>query len=51
MIAPDEFIPLAETSGLMHRLTAYVMDKALGQVAQWRSEGLDVADGGERLRA
>ena len=43
MIPPDEFIPLAETSGLMHRLTAYVVDKALAQVAQWRTEGLDVA--------
>ena len=25
-IPPDEFIPLAETSGLMHRLTDYVID-------------------------
>jgi diguanylate cyclase (GGDEF)-like protein len=42
-IPPDEFIPLAETSGLMHRLTAFVIDAALAQVAQWRSEGLTVA--------
>jgi len=42
-IPPDEFIPLAETSGLMHRLTAFVIDEALGQVAQWRAEGLEVA--------
>jgi EAL domain-containing protein (putative c-di-GMP-specific phosphodiesterase class I) len=41
-IAPDEFIPLAETSGLMHRLTSYVIDKALSQVAEWRTQGLDV---------
>jgi len=42
-IPPDEFIPLAETSGLMHRLTDFVVDTALGQVAAWRSEGLPVA--------
>ncbi len=42
-IPPDEFIPLAETSGLMHRLTDFVIDTALAQVALWRSEGLPVA--------
>ena len=42
-IPPDEFIPLAETSGLMHRLTEYVVDRALAQVAEWRKQGLDVA--------
>ena len=42
-IPPDEFIPLAETSGLMHRLTEFVIDTALAQVAQWRAEGLAVA--------
>jgi diguanylate cyclase (GGDEF)-like protein len=42
-IPPDEFIPLAETSGLMHRLTAYVIDTALAQVARWRDEGFLVA--------
>jgi diguanylate cyclase (GGDEF)-like protein len=42
-IPPDEFIPLAETSGLMHRLTDFVIDTALAQVARWRAEGLPVA--------
>jgi diguanylate cyclase (GGDEF)-like protein len=42
-IPPDEFIPLAETSGLMHRLTSYVIDHALAQVAAWRDEGFLVA--------
>jgi diguanylate cyclase (GGDEF)-like protein len=41
-IPPDDFVPLAETSGLMHRLTAFVLDAALGQVAAWRAEGLVV---------
>ena len=43
LLAPDEFIPLAEHTGLIAPLTAYVLDKALGQVAEWRGEGLDVA--------
>ncbi|MFI5099317.1 MAG: putative bifunctional diguanylate cyclase/phosphodiesterase [Actinomycetes bacterium] len=41
-IPPDEFIPLAETSGLMHRLTAFVIDTALAQVAAWHAEGMVV---------
>jgi diguanylate cyclase (GGDEF)-like protein len=42
-IPPDDFIPLAETSGLMHRLTEYVIDRALAQASVWRKMGLDVA--------
>ncbi|WP_297081467.1 bifunctional diguanylate cyclase/phosphodiesterase [uncultured Demequina sp.] len=42
MIAPDEFIPLAENSGLIFPLTAYVLDEALGQQAQWRAQGYDL---------
>ena len=41
-IAPDEFIPLAERTGLIVPLTAYVVDRALAQVAEWSREGLDV---------
>ena len=41
-VPPDEFISIAETSGLMPRLTEYVLDVALRQVAQWRAEGLTV---------
>ena len=44
MIPPDEFIPLAETSGLMHRLTGVRHRQgAWARSPQWRSEGLDVA--------
>jgi EAL domain-containing protein (putative c-di-GMP-specific phosphodiesterase class I) len=42
MVLPDEFIPLAEQSGLMQRLTDLVIDMALGQVAQWARDGLHV---------
>ncbi|GAB2911141.1 cyclic Di-GMP phosphodiesterase RmdB [Streptomyces mayteni] len=41
-IPPDEFIAIAETSGLMPRLTEYVLETALRQVARWRSAGLTV---------
>jgi diguanylate cyclase (GGDEF)-like protein len=43
LVPPDEFIPLAETSGLMSRLTTFVIDAALEQVADWRNQGLTVA--------
>jgi diguanylate cyclase (GGDEF)-like protein len=42
MVLPDEFIPLAEQSGLMQRLTDLVIDVALGQVAEWARDGLRV---------
>jgi diguanylate cyclase (GGDEF)-like protein len=41
-VPPDEFIAIAESSGLMPHLTEYVLETALGQVAQWRSQGLFV---------
>ncbi|MFI9243122.1 putative bifunctional diguanylate cyclase/phosphodiesterase [Streptomyces sp. NPDC053086] len=41
-VPPDEFIAIAESSGLMPHLTEYVLETALGQVAQWRAQGLRV---------
>ncbi|MCZ4121504.1 putative bifunctional diguanylate cyclase/phosphodiesterase [Streptomyces sp. H39-S7] len=41
-VNPEEFIAMAETSGLMPQLTEYVLETALGQVARWRKMGLDV---------
>ncbi|MGW1493487.1 putative bifunctional diguanylate cyclase/phosphodiesterase [Streptomyces sp. NPDC002402] len=41
-VPPDEFIAIAESSGLMPHLTEYVLDTALGQVAKWRAQGLNV---------
>ncbi len=40
MVSPLEFIPLAESSGLIVRLGALVMDKACAQIAAWRAQGL-----------
>jgi diguanylate cyclase (GGDEF)-like protein len=41
-VPPDEFIAIAESSGLMPHLTEYVLDTALAQVARWRAQGLKV---------
>ncbi|EDY53970.1 phosphodiesterase [Streptomyces sviceus ATCC 29083] len=41
-VPPDEFIAIAESSGLMPYLTEYVLDTALAQVAEWRAQGLYV---------
>jgi diguanylate cyclase (GGDEF)-like protein len=39
MIPPLEFLPLAEEAGLIHSLTALVLDLALTQCAAWRAAG------------
>jgi len=41
-VPPDEFIAIAESSGLMPQLTEYVLETALAQVARWRAQGLYV---------
>ena len=42
MIPPNDFIPLAEHTGLIEPLTMYVLDKALRQVRQWSDSGIDL---------
>jgi EAL domain-containing protein (putative c-di-GMP-specific phosphodiesterase class I) len=42
-ISPEVFIAIAERSGLIRQLTECVLDIAVGQVAQWRAEGFDLA--------
>ena len=39
-IPPDEFIPLAEQTGLIGPLTRWVLTTALGQVQAWQEDGL-----------
>jgi diguanylate cyclase (GGDEF)-like protein len=39
-IGPDEFIPLAERSGVISALTRYVIDEALGVAGSWMREQL-----------
>jgi diguanylate cyclase (GGDEF)-like protein len=42
MIAPADFVPLAEQSYLMRQLTAHVIQEALEQAARWWHTGLQV---------
>jgi diguanylate cyclase (GGDEF)-like protein len=41
-IPPDEFIPIAERSGLIGLLTTRVLDASLAAVADWRRQGVDL---------
>ena len=43
VVPPNDFIPLAEQTGLIKPLTAWVLDAALGQCRSWRDEGLDLS--------
>ena len=43
LLPPDEFIPLAEGTGLIRDLTVLVLETSLRQCATWRAEGLDLS--------
>ena len=38
-VPPDEFVPVAERTGLIGQLTTFVLDRALASCAAWRREG------------
>jgi len=40
VLPPDQFIPLAEHSGLIRPLTRWVLDRAVGQCSVWRDRGV-----------
>jgi diguanylate cyclase (GGDEF)-like protein len=42
-IGPDEFIPLAQQTGLIRPLTLYVIGEALRQCRDWEREGLELS--------
>ncbi|MBI4492094.1 MAG: diguanylate cyclase [Chloroflexi bacterium] len=42
LVPPDQFIPLAEHTGLIRPLARWVLDTALRQCQVWRSAGLDL---------
>src|ERR1035437_4107000 len=39
---PDDFIPLAEHTGLIRPLTLYVLNEALAQSHQWQEQGIEL---------
>jgi EAL domain-containing protein (putative c-di-GMP-specific phosphodiesterase class I) len=41
-VSPDQFIPLAEHTGLIRPLTAFVLTTALSACADWRRDGRDL---------
>jgi diguanylate cyclase (GGDEF)-like protein len=41
-VPPDEFIPIAESTGLINRLTTLVLELAAGQARAWLDDGLEV---------
>jgi diguanylate cyclase (GGDEF)-like protein len=41
-VSPEEFIPLAEQTGLMRQITQFVVDEALRQVSVWWESGLRI---------
>ena len=43
MIPPDDFIALAEHSGLIKPLTRWVLNEAISQAAEWRRKGFPIA--------
>ena len=42
LLPPDQFVPLAEATGLIRELTLRVLDEALHQQRLWRDSGIDV---------
>jgi diguanylate cyclase (GGDEF)-like protein len=41
-VPPDEFVSVAEHTGLLRPLTLFVLEQALGQCARWRAAGFDL---------
>jgi diguanylate cyclase (GGDEF)-like protein len=43
LVLPNDFIPLAQQTGLIKPLTLFVVDEALGQCAAWLEQGLTLS--------
>ncbi|MFC0155864.1 putative bifunctional diguanylate cyclase/phosphodiesterase [Xanthomonas dyei] len=40
-VMPSDFIPMAEKTALINRITAWVIDNGIAQAARWQQQGLD----------
>jgi diguanylate cyclase (GGDEF)-like protein/PAS domain S-box-containing protein len=43
LVGPDDFIPLAQQTGLIKPLTLFVLDEALSQCRAWEEDGMSLA--------
>src|SRR3954464_4035061 len=43
IVGPNEFVPIAEQTGLITPLTSFVLDAALAQGREWRDDGLELS--------
>jgi EAL domain-containing protein (putative c-di-GMP-specific phosphodiesterase class I) len=41
-VAPDDFIPVAEDTGLIEAIGAWVLDRSVRDAAEWQSQGLSL---------
>jgi diguanylate cyclase (GGDEF)-like protein len=42
LVPPDDFIPLAERTGLIHQVTRHVLRLVVSQIAQWDRNGREI---------
>jgi len=42
LIPPDDFIPMAEQTGVIKQLTLWILHESLMQCAKWKSEGINL---------
>ena len=42
LLTPHHFVELSELSGLIQPLTRWVIEQGIGQLAEWRSQGMDI---------
>ncbi|WP_097306222.1 phosphodiesterase DibA [Pseudomonas chlororaphis] len=43
LVSPGEFIPIAERTGLIAEIDAWVMQQACRQMCQWQAEGMELS--------